>query len=83
MPKVEAADQATEIAVNFLKEYYRILHRPLMARQEQGKWVVEVDVGVYFAVVAKVTIDAETGTILEYQVPPPPFPSPPPRPTST
>ena len=83
MPKLDSADQATEIAVDFLREYYELLHKPLMARLEQGKWLVEVDVGLYFTVVAKITIDAETGAILEYQVPAPPFPSPPSKPLLT
>jgi hypothetical protein len=39
MPKIESADQATEIADGFLKKYYQILQRPLSARPEQGKWV--------------------------------------------
>lgn len=81
MPKIESADQATEIAVGFLKKYYQILQRPLSAKPEQGKWVVEVDVGAFFTIVAKVTIDAATGTILDYRVPPPVPPSSPRLPT--
>ena len=77
MSKVESADQATEIAVGFLKEYYKILQRPLSAKLEQEKWVVEVDVGPFFPKVAKVVIDAENGTILDYVVGPTTFPTPP------
>ena len=80
MPKIESADQATEIAVGFLKKHYQILQKPLKASLDHGKWAVEVDVGLFFTVVAKVSIDAATGAIVEYQVPPPPFPPPPPRP---
>ena len=72
MPKVDSADQATEIAVDFLKKYYQILQRPLSAKLENGKWIVEVDIGPFLTKVAKVTVDAETGIILDYQVPPPP-----------
>ena len=46
MSEVEFADQATEIAVNFLKEHYQIRQRPLKARKDDGKWLVEVDVAV-------------------------------------
>jgi len=80
MLKVESADQATEIAVDFLKRYYKVLQKPLRASLDNGKWLVEVDVGLFFTVVAKVTVDAATGAITDYQVPPPPFPPPLPRP---
>ena len=68
MPKVESAAQATDIAVEFLKKHYKIFHRPLKATQEQGKWVVEVDVGSFLMQVARVSIDAETGDIASYEV---------------
>lgn len=80
MPKVESADQATDIAVDFLKRYYKVLQKPLRASLDDGKWLVEVDVGLFFIVVAKVTVDAGTGAITDYQVPPPTFPPPLPRP---
>lgn len=54
MPKVEAADHATEVAVTFLREYHTVLQRPHRARLEQGKWVVEVDIGTIFTRMAKV-----------------------------
>ena len=78
MAKIESADQATEIAVAFLKEYHTVLQRPHRARLEQKTWVVEVDIGAIFTRMAKVSIDADTGRILEYDVPPSPFPPPPP-----
>ena len=77
MPKIESANHATEVAVEFLKEYYKILQRPLSAKLEKEKWVVEVDVGAFFPRVAKVIINAESGTILDYEVGPTTFPSPP------
>ena len=75
MPNVDSADQATDIAVGFLKEHYQISQRPLSAKLEQGKWVVEVDVGRFLTAVAKVTINSDTGTIMEYQVLPPQRPA--------
>ena len=77
MPKIEAADQATEVAVTFLREYHTVLQRPHRAKLEQGKWVVEVDIGAIFTRMAKVVIDPDTGQIVEYDVPPSPFPPPP------
>ena len=68
MTKVISADQATDIAVGFLKNHYQISQRPLSAKLDQGKWAVEVDVGAFYPVVARVTIDPDTGTILDYLV---------------
>lgn len=79
MSNIESAEQATEIAVDFLKKYYQILQKPLSAKLEQGQWIVEVDVGVFHTIAARVVIDAETGKILTYVVPPPPFPPEAPR----
>ena len=77
MPKIEAADQATEVAVTFLREYHTVLQRPHRARLEDGKWVVEIDIGAIFTRIAKVVIDPDTGQIAEYDVPTSPFPAPP------
>ena len=77
MPKIEGADQATEVAVTFLREYHTVLQKPHRARLEDGKWVVEIDIGAIFTRMAKVVIDSDTGQIDEYDVPPSPFPAPP------
>ena len=78
MANVDAADKATEIAVAFLSSYHTVLQRPHKAVLKNGEWVVEVDIGAIFTRMAKVIIDANTGRILEYDVPPSPFPAPPP-----
>lgn len=68
MPKVESAAQATDIAVEFLKNYYQLIQRPMNAAQENGTWVVEVDVGSFLVKVARVSINADTGDIVSYEV---------------
>lgn len=78
MAKIESADQATEIAVSFLKQYHTVLQRPHRARIDQGAWVVEVDIGAIFTRMKKVIIDQESGRIVKYEVPPSLFPPPPP-----
>ncbi len=78
MAKIESAEKATEVAVSFLKQYHTVLQRPHRARIDQGTWVVEVDIGAIFTRMAKVIIDQESGNIMEYEVPPSPFPPPPP-----
>ncbi len=86
MPEIKDAEQATAVAVGFLKSYYPISQKPLNASFEKGrlnsenKWVVEVDVGAFYPRIATVTVQASTGTILTYQVEraeaslPPPLP---------
>ena len=84
MPEIKNAEQATAVAVGFLKSYYPISQSPLSAKFQKGrvvaenKWVVEVDVGAFYPRIATVTLDSHTGTILYYEVersealPPPP-----------
>ena len=69
MTKVESAVQATDIAVEFIKQHYPIFHRPLKATQEQGIWLVEVDVGPFLPRVARLSVDAGTGEIVSYEIP--------------
>ena len=78
MSTIESTEQATDVAVAFLNKHNPVIQRPLRARFEDGTWLVEIDVGAFYTRVAKVTIDAESGRILEYNVPPSPFPPPPP-----
>ncbi len=66
--EINSAEEATEIAVSFIKKH-RWYTRPLKAVREDDVWLVEIDVGPLFAVVAKVKIDAKTGKILEYTIP--------------
>jgi ACT domain-containing protein len=66
--KVKSAVEATEIARSFIKKY-RSYTRPLKAVQEDDTWLVEIDVGPIFTVIAKIKVDAKSGDILEYTIP--------------
>lgn len=66
--EVKSAKEATEIAQTFISKY-RFFTRPLKAVREDDIWLVELDVGPLFTVVAKVKIDAKSGEILEYNIP--------------
>jgi uncharacterized membrane protein YkoI len=69
MPEeIKSAKEATEIAVSFVKKY-RFIARPLKAVREDSTWLVEIDVGPIFVMVAKIKIDAKSGDILEYIIP--------------
>jgi len=66
--EVKSAAKATEIASSFIKKY-RWYVRPLKAIRENDAWLVEIDVGPIFTIIAKVKIDAKSGDILEYTIP--------------
>jgi len=69
--KVKSAPEATEIALSFLKEHYQFIpQQPIKAAKEDNAWLVEIDVGLLRARIAKIKIDAKTADILEYSVPP-------------
>ena len=69
MPEeIKSAKEATEVALSFIKKY-RFIARPLKAVREDNIWLVEIDVGPIFAMVAKVKLDAKSGDILEYTLP--------------
>jgi uncharacterized membrane protein YkoI len=66
--EIKTAEEATEKARAFIKKY-RMIARPLKAVRENGVWAVEIDVGPILVAVAQVKIDANTGDILEYNIP--------------
>jgi len=69
MPEeVRSAGEATEIARAFIRSY-RAYARPLKAVREDDTWLVEIDVGPIFKIIAKVKIDAKSGDVLEYTIP--------------
>jgi len=66
--KVRSAPEATNIAMTFVKKH-RFFLRPLSAVRENGHWLVKIDVGPMLKEVANIKIDAQTGEILEYDIP--------------
>ncbi|MFH1140778.1 MAG: hypothetical protein V1724_03700 [Chloroflexota bacterium] len=69
MVTVDSAEVATDIAVTFIKKYKQ-LAIPLAAHREEDLWVVTLDVGALIVKIATVRIEAATGTIKDYKVPP-------------
>lgn len=66
MGPVTTADEATQIAVEFVRRY-----RPVVLPLKVGRdiWVVEVDVGIFQVIWGWVKVSAATGAILEYELP--------------
>lgn len=66
--EVRSAEDATTIALNFVKKHSWFA-RPLRAVRENSTWLVEIDVGLLSVAVAKLKLDAKSGEILEYNIP--------------
>lgn len=66
--EVQSASQATKIAADFLREWHAWM-RPVSAKREQDVWTVQIDVGVIAVQIARVSIDAKTGAIVEFERP--------------
>lgn len=68
MPAIESADAAVEVAEPLVKRYhlFRVLKR---AQREGANWIVEFDVGATQSLIVRITLDAETGKLVEYQSP--------------
>lgn len=66
--KVDSADKATELAVAFLEKHYYYV-KPVKAVREEDIWTVEVDVGLLSVQIAKVSIDANKSSIIQYSIP--------------
>ena len=71
MPSVGSAEEATKIAIDFLRDGGWAFPRAVGAHQENGVWVVEVDVGSLICRFGTVRISAANGSILEYRLPTP------------
>lgn len=69
MPRVTSADEATDIAMQLVKKNRPFAGRPLKAYEQDGVWIVEIDVGLFEIRVGQVRVNAETGDILDYQLP--------------
>jgi len=67
--KVDTADKAMEIAHAFIKKYVPVA-LPMKAGRENDVWLVDVDVGALTVKIARVKVDAKTGDILGYEIPP-------------
>ncbi|MFQ6075570.1 MAG: hypothetical protein ACE5Z5_05490 [Candidatus Bathyarchaeia archaeon] len=73
MPEIRNAEQATDKALSFLREKYPSrarVARPARAFKEDGVWQIQLDLGIARVLIATLKIDAKTGEILEYSIPP-------------
>jgi hypothetical protein len=67
MGNVQTVEQATQLAVDFVRKYYAFAF-PIGARKETGRWIVDFDISYYKPSYARVKIFAESGTIEDFRV---------------
>lgn len=65
MPTINTVEDAVNAAEHFLNRYHAFRTLKKVVREED-KWVTEFDVGVITTEIVRVTIDAQTGSVIEY-----------------
>ncbi len=67
MANVQTVEQATQIALDFVRKYYAFVF-PVSARRETSRWIVDMDISYFSSRFARVRILAETGVVEEFKV---------------
>jgi hypothetical protein len=67
MSSVQNVEQATQLALDFVKKYYAFV-LPVSARKEASKWIVDFDISFFNPRYARVRILAESGAIEDFKV---------------
>ena len=65
--KVKTAEEATQIAVAFVKKYYGFVF-PIETKKEDHRWIVDLDVSVFRPRFARVKVDSVTGSVENFSV---------------
>ena len=67
MTNVQTVEQATQLALDFVRKYYSLVF-PISARKETPRWIVDMDISYFKPSYARVKILAESGTIEDFKV---------------
>ncbi len=67
MTNVQTVEQATQLALDFVRKYYSLVF-PISARRETSRWIVDMDISYFKPSYARVKILAESGTIEDFKV---------------
>jgi hypothetical protein len=65
--KIKTAEQATQIAVAFVKRYYNFVF-PIETKKENHVWIVDLDISVFRPKIARVKINSVTGAVDNFSV---------------
>jgi hypothetical protein len=67
MSVIQTVEQATQIAIDFIRKYYSFVY-PIAARKENSRWIVDLDISYFRPSCVRVRILAETGTLEDFKV---------------
>lgn len=67
MSGVQTVEQATQVAIDFVRKYYSFVY-PISARRENSRWVVDLDISYFRISYIRVKILAETGSLEDFKV---------------
>ena len=67
MTSIQTVEQATQLAVDFVRKYYSFVY-PIAARKENSRWVVDLDISYFRPSYVRVKVDAETGALEDFKV---------------
>jgi hypothetical protein len=67
MASVQTIEQATQIALDFVRKHYSFVY-PMAARRENSRWIVDLDISYFRPSYVRVKILAETGVLEDFRV---------------
>jgi hypothetical protein len=67
MTTVQTIEQATQIAIDFVRKHYSFVY-PMAARKENSRWIVDLDISYVRPSYIRVKIFAETGVLEDFRV---------------
>ncbi len=67
MTLVQTVEQATQVAIDFVRKYYSFVY-PVAARRENSRWIVDLDISYFRPSYVRVKILAENGTLEDFKV---------------
>jgi hypothetical protein len=67
MTTVQTIEQATQIAIDFVRKHYSFVY-PMAARKENSRWIIDLDISYFRPSYIRVKIFAETGVLEDFRV---------------
>ena len=67
MSNIQSVDQATRVALDFVRKYYSFAS-PMSARKENSRWIVDMDISYFKPSYIRVRIEEGTGAIEDFRV---------------
>ena len=67
MSMIQTVEQATQVAIDFLRKYYSFVY-PISARKENSRWIVDLDISYFRPGYVRVKIVPETGLLEDFKV---------------